>query len=40
LLVPPLVARMRAEETLLGVRFGAEYAAYRARAWRLVSGLN
>lgn len=36
LLLPPLVARMRAEEALLGERFGAAYAAYRARTWRLV----
>lgn len=31
-----LVARMNAEERLLGDAFGAEYAAYRARTWRLV----
>ena len=36
LLVVPLVARMKSEEALLGERFGAEYAAYRARSWRLV----
>jgi protein-S-isoprenylcysteine O-methyltransferase Ste14 len=36
LLVVPLVARMNAEEALLGERFGAAYAAYRARSWRLV----
>jgi protein-S-isoprenylcysteine O-methyltransferase Ste14 len=36
LLVVPLVARMKAEEALLGERFGAVYAAYRARSWRLV----
>jgi len=36
LLVVPLVARMQAEETLLGERFGEAYAAYRARSWRLV----
>jgi protein-S-isoprenylcysteine O-methyltransferase Ste14 len=39
LLLPPLIARMRAEEALLGERFGAEYEAYRARTWRLVPGL-
>ncbi|MGD1039061.1 MAG: isoprenylcysteine carboxylmethyltransferase family protein [Roseiarcus sp.] len=39
LLVPPLIARIRAEEALLAERFGAEYAAYRARTWRLVPGL-
>ncbi|WP_113889443.1 methyltransferase family protein [Roseiarcus fermentans] len=31
-----LVARMNAEERLLGETFGAEYAAWRARTWRLV----
>ncbi|MGD1017649.1 MAG: isoprenylcysteine carboxylmethyltransferase family protein [Roseiarcus sp.] len=36
LLVVPLVARMKAEEALLGERFGEAYAAYRARTWRLV----
>jgi protein-S-isoprenylcysteine O-methyltransferase Ste14 len=36
LLVVPLVARMKAEEALLGERFGPAYAAYRARSWRLV----
>jgi len=36
LLVVPLVARMQAEEALLGERFGAAYAAYRARSWRLI----
>jgi protein-S-isoprenylcysteine O-methyltransferase Ste14 len=36
LLVVPLVARMQAEEALLGERFGEAYAAYRARSWRLI----
>ncbi len=36
LLMPPLLARIGAEERLLGSYFGAEYAAYRARTWRLV----
>ncbi|MGA2496023.1 MAG: isoprenylcysteine carboxylmethyltransferase family protein [Roseiarcus sp.] len=36
LLVVPLVARMQAEEGLLGERFGEAYAAYRARSWRLI----
>jgi protein-S-isoprenylcysteine O-methyltransferase Ste14 len=31
-----LVARMNAEERLLGETFGAEYEAYRSRTWRLV----
>jgi protein-S-isoprenylcysteine O-methyltransferase Ste14 len=39
LLLPPLIARMRAEEALLSEHFGAEYEAYRARTWRLVPGL-
>jgi protein-S-isoprenylcysteine O-methyltransferase Ste14 len=39
LYLPPLLARIRAEEALLGSYFGAEYAAYRARTWRLVPGL-
>ena len=36
LIVIPLAARMRSEETLLGEHFGEAYAAYRARTWRLV----
>jgi len=39
LLIPPLIARIRAEEALLAEAFGDEYAAYRARARRLVPGL-
>ncbi|HEY1907076.1 MAG TPA: methyltransferase [Myxococcaceae bacterium] len=35
----PLIARMNSEEALLGVRFGAEYDAYRRRTWRLLPGL-
>jgi hypothetical protein len=31
LLIPPLLARIRAEERLLRAQFGAEYEAYRAR---------
>jgi protein-S-isoprenylcysteine O-methyltransferase Ste14 len=38
-LLPPLIARMRAEEALLGEAFGAQYEAYRARTWRLVPGV-
>jgi protein-S-isoprenylcysteine O-methyltransferase Ste14 len=38
-LLPPLIARMRAEERLLRDQFGAEYDAYCARTWRLVPGL-
>ena len=36
LLVPPLVARMNSEEALLQSEFGAQYAAYRRRTWRLL----
>jgi protein-S-isoprenylcysteine O-methyltransferase Ste14 len=39
LTVPPLVARIRAEERLLRTQFGAEYDAYRSRTWRLIPGL-
>jgi protein-S-isoprenylcysteine O-methyltransferase Ste14 len=35
-LLPPLVARMNAEEALLESEFGERYAAYRRRTWRLV----
>lgn len=38
-LVPPLVARMHAEERLLASEFDAEYDAYRARTWRLIPGI-
>ena len=38
-LVPPLVARMHSEEALLADAFGAEYATYRARTWRLIPGI-
>jgi protein-S-isoprenylcysteine O-methyltransferase Ste14 len=39
LLVPPLIARMAAEERLLSSEFGAEYDAYRARTARLIPGI-
>lgn len=39
LLLPPLVARIRAEERLLRAHFGAEYDAYCARTWRLIPGI-
>ena len=39
LVVPPLVARIDAEERLLGSEFGAEYEAYRKRTWRLAPGI-
>jgi protein-S-isoprenylcysteine O-methyltransferase Ste14 len=35
LFIPPLMARIRAEERLLSSQFGAEYEAYRARTPRL-----
>jgi protein-S-isoprenylcysteine O-methyltransferase Ste14 len=39
LLIPPLVARIRAEERLLRTEFGGEYEKYCARTWRLVPWL-
>ena len=39
LLLPPLLARIRAEETLLLSQFGGEYEAYCARTSRLIPGL-
>jgi len=39
LLVPPLLARIHAEEALLHTQFGAQYDAYRARTWRLIPGI-
>ncbi|KWK11951.1 methyltransferase family protein [Burkholderia stagnalis] len=39
LTIPPLVARIRAEEALLRAHFGAEYDAYCARTWRLIPGV-
>jgi hypothetical protein len=36
LTVPPLIARIRAEEALLRGQFGAEYNDYCARTWRLL----
>jgi protein-S-isoprenylcysteine O-methyltransferase Ste14 len=39
-LIPPLLARIRAEEALLQSEFGDEYNAYRAQTpWRLIHGL-
>jgi len=37
--VPPLIARMNAEERLLQSQFGAQYDAYRARTSRLIPGI-
>ncbi len=39
LMIPPLLARIRAEEMLLRTQFGAEYDAYCARTSRLIPGL-
>ncbi len=39
LLIPPLIARMHAEEKLLGSEFGEEYDTYRARTSRLIPGV-
>ena len=39
LLIPPLLARIRAEERLLRTQFGDEYDAYCARTSRLIPGL-
>jgi protein-S-isoprenylcysteine O-methyltransferase Ste14 len=39
LFIPPLLARIGAEERLLRSQFGAAYDAYRARTWRLLPGL-
>jgi protein-S-isoprenylcysteine O-methyltransferase Ste14 len=39
LTIPPLLARIHAEERLLRTQFGSEYDAYRARTSRLIPGL-
>ena len=39
LLIPPLVARISAEERLLHSQFGDEYDAYRDRTSRLIPGV-
>jgi protein-S-isoprenylcysteine O-methyltransferase Ste14 len=39
LTIPPLVARIRAEERLLHTQFGEEYDAYRSRTSRLLPGI-
>lgn len=38
LIIPPIIARIRAEERLLRTHFGAEYDAYCARTSRLIPG--
>jgi protein-S-isoprenylcysteine O-methyltransferase Ste14 len=39
LMIPPLLARIRAEERLLRTQFGDEYNTYCARTARLIPGL-
>ena len=39
LILPPLVARMHAQERLLRSQFGSEYEAYCARTQRLIPGI-
>jgi protein-S-isoprenylcysteine O-methyltransferase Ste14 len=39
LLIPPLLARINAEERLLRSHFGDEYDAYCRRTWRLLPGI-
>ncbi len=39
LMIPPLLARIKAEEALLSSQFGGAYNAYRARTSRLIPGL-
>jgi protein-S-isoprenylcysteine O-methyltransferase Ste14 len=39
LMIPPLLARIHAEEALLRSQFDGEYDAYRGRTWRLFPGL-
>ena len=39
LTIPPLLARIRAEETLLKAQFGNEYEIYRTRTSRLIPWL-
>ena len=39
LLIPPLLARIDAEENLLYSQFGDDYNAYRSHTWRLVPGI-
>lgn len=39
LLIPPLLARIDAEENLLHSQFGDDYNAYRSHTWRLIPGI-
>jgi len=40
LLIPPLLARIDAEENLLYSQFGNDYNTYRSRTWRLIPGIH
>ena len=39
LLIPPLLARINAEENLLYSQFGDDYNTYRSHTWRLIPGI-
>ena len=39
LLIPPLLARIDAEENLLYLQFGDDYNTYRSHTWRLIPGI-
>ena len=39
LLIPPVLARINAEEKLLHAQFGDKYNAYCSHTWRLIPGL-
>jgi protein-S-isoprenylcysteine O-methyltransferase Ste14 len=39
LLIPPLLARIEAEENLLHTEFGDEYESYCSHTWRLIPGI-
>jgi protein-S-isoprenylcysteine O-methyltransferase Ste14 len=39
LTIPPLIARIHAEERLLRAHFGEQYDAYRSRTSRLIPGI-
>jgi len=39
LLIPPLLARINAEENMLHSQFGDEYNLYRSHTWRLIPGI-
>jgi protein-S-isoprenylcysteine O-methyltransferase Ste14 len=39
LLIPPLLARINAEENLLHGQFGDDYNAYCSQTWRLIPGI-